>query len=93
MRNPHFKINESRQQKNVEKRKSTRVEQEMICGKHCFLLPNASPKPKFPICDLDCKENCIKIHAAYVRAKEWKYENVASRAAQLLKNHCNYIVG
>ena len=86
--NRHYKIEETRGQKNIEKRKSTRVVQENICGKHCFLMPDASPKPLFPVCDLDCKPDCNKIHAAYVRAREWKYTHVSWMAAHLLHSYC-----
>lgn len=85
----HFKIDESRQQKNIEKRRTVRRTQEGICGKNCFLLPD---EYKFPICDLDCALNCNKVHAAYVRAKEWKYENISRKAATILKTQCQYIV-
>ena len=52
------------------------------CGKKCFLGPNKS----FPICIKNtCKRSKKGIYAAYVRAREWKYNKIASRAKRLLK--------
>lgn len=52
------------------------------CGKKCFLGPNKS----FPICIKNtCKRSKKGIYAAYIRAREWKYNKIASRAKRLLK--------
>ena len=52
------------------------------CGKKCFLGPNKS----FPICIKNtCKRSKKGMYAAYIRAREWKYNKIASRAKRLLK--------
>ena len=54
------------------------------CGPKCFLIPNPRD-PKFPICTSNCKKSVNGLHAAYVRAKQWKYNKVARKAARELK--------
>jgi hypothetical protein len=52
------------------------------CSKKCFLGPNKS----FPICKKNtCKRSRKGIYAAYVRAREYKYNKIASRAKKMLK--------
>lgn len=52
------------------------------CGKKCFLGPNKS----FPICKKNtCKRSKKGIYAAYIRAREYKYNKIASRAKKMLK--------
>lgn len=52
------------------------------CGKKCFLGPNKS----FPICKKNtCKRSKKGIYAAYVRAREYKHNKIASRAKKMLK--------
>lgn len=52
------------------------------CGKKCFLGPNKS----FPICKKNtCKKSRKGIYAAYVRASQYKYKKIATRAKRMLK--------
>ena len=52
------------------------------CGKRCFLGPNKS----FPICTRKtCTINRKGVHAAYGRARQWKYTTVAKKAKKLLQ--------
>jgi hypothetical protein len=64
------------------------------CGEKAFLKPD---ELKFPIVNplsKDCKPDCKMIHAAYVRAKEWHYNDIASKAAALYKsNNCEKELG
>ena len=53
-------------------------------GPHCFLLPN---ELKFPICDSRGKISREGLLAAYKRAREWKYDEVAAKAKHLLDSH------
>ena len=51
------------------------------CGKKCFL----GPKKTFPI----CKKNTYKIsdkgvYAAYIRARQYKHNNISRKANKLL---------
>ena len=63
------------------------------CGKECFLLPE---QEKFPICQSprmtngvsDCKPDCGGIQSALIRARQYKYDDVAEKAKALLKE-CN----
>ena len=57
------------------------------CPKSCFLLPT---EMKFPVCDTSCKQSCAGLHAAYVRAREWKYDDVAARAAREMEKSCGW---
>ena len=48
------------------------------CGSKCFLLPS---KKKFPICNpRSCRINCKGLAAAKIRASQWGYTSVRSRA-------------
>ena len=52
------------------------------CGHKCFLGPGTS----FPICKRNtCKISQRGIHSAYNRARQWKYDKVASKASSLMK--------
>lgn len=51
------------------------------CGSKCFLLPS---ELKYPICNSQCHINKEGVHAAYVRAREWKNDAVAKKALHLL---------
>lgn len=55
------------------------------CNSNCFLFPEAM---KFPICDKNCTIQCAGVHAAYVRAREWKYEEIAKTAELIFQKHC-----
>jgi hypothetical protein len=56
------------------------------CGDKCFLLPE---KNKFPICRPDsCVPDCRGILSAKIRAKQYKYENVANIAESLKNKLC-----
>lgn len=51
------------------------------CGKKCFLGPNKS----FPICKkYTCKVDKRGVQAAFIRARQWGYTNIAKRAKKLL---------
>lgn len=51
------------------------------CGKKCFL----GPKKSFPICSKNtCKINKAGVHAAYVRAKQYKHNTISRKALKLL---------
>jgi len=52
------------------------------CGKKCFLGPNKT----FPICKKrTCKVDRRGVQAAYIRACQWGYKNIAKRAKKLLQ--------
>lgn len=58
------------------------------CGSKCFLLPSAQ---KFPICASSkrggsCKPDCRGLLAAERRARQYKYNNVATRARRMAKS-------
>ena len=63
------------------------------CGDKCFLLPESE---KFPICaspritggHSQCKLDCGGAQAAYIRAQQWKYPEVAEKAKIILEK-CN----
>ena len=60
------------------------------CGNKCFLLPG---KEKFPICPSPrvtggkstCEIDCGGVQAAYNRARQWKYDEVADKAEKILE--------
>lgn len=54
----------------------------------CLLIPD---EMKFPICDKNCEINCAGVHAAFVRAREWKYEDVAKKAENILIASCGRV--
>jgi len=54
------------------------------CGKKCFLGPNKS----FPICKKNtCKISKKGLHAAYIRACQYKHTNISKKALKLLKKY------
>lgn len=60
------------------------------CGEGCFLLPKVK---KFPVCSAlrvgeGCKFNCKGILSAKIRARQYKYPEVAALAEKLEKMHC-----
>ena len=61
------------------------------CGEKCFLIPK---EKKFPVCaatrvkGLECKYDCRGIASAKIRAKQYKYPEVAKLAEQLEKMYC-----
>ena len=47
------------------------------CGRKCFL----GPGKKFPICKKNtCKVSKKGVHAAYIRARQYKYKNISKKA-------------
>ena len=51
------------------------------CGKKCFL----GSKKKFPICKKNtCKISSKGVYAAYIRARQYKYKKISSKAKKLL---------
>ena len=55
------------------------------CGKSCFMMPKDL---KFPVCNKEappCTYNKRGITAAYVRARQWGYEDVATKVQALRK--------
>jgi hypothetical protein len=52
------------------------------CGRKCFLGPGKT----FPICKKNtCKVSSKGLHAAYIRAREWKHKNISRKARKMLK--------
>jgi hypothetical protein len=47
------------------------------CGPKCFLSPG---NRKFPICNPDCTINPYGLEAAYKRARQWGYTDIAKKA-------------
>lgn len=54
------------------------------CGRKCFLGTGKKSK-SYPICSKTCKLNRYGIHAAYVRARQYKNTRIANKAKRLLK--------
>ena len=53
------------------------------CGPACFLKPDTL---SFPICPRDkCEIDCRGVNAAYIRARQWKYDRVGEEALKLKK--------
>lgn len=69
-------------------KRSERIKLYDQCPK-CFLLVVGN-QYKFPVCKPNCTYDCNGIHAAYVRARQYKYEEVAEKAKKLLKSQCNW---
>ena len=67
-------------------KRSERVKLYDQCPK-CFLLVKGK-EYKFPVCKSDCTYDCNGIHAAFVRARQYNYEDVAEKAKHLLKTQC-----
>ena len=78
----------------VIRRRSSRRELLERCGEKAFLKPD---ELKFPIINpfaKDCTPDCKMLYAAYVRAKEWHYNDIATKAAALYKqNDCEKKTG
>lgn len=63
------------------------------CGSKCFLDP---VNEKFPICAKltgrkssgSCEIDCRGVKAAYIRARQWGYDDIARKADRLYKLHC-----
>lgn len=61
------------------------------CGSDCFLIPSAE---KFPICPAlratssPCKVDCRGVKSAQIRAKQWKYLDVAKKAEDIYNKYC-----
>lgn len=61
------------------------------CGRKCFLYPE---QLKFPICrkcyqgKCDCAIDCRGVTAAKVRAREWKYPQIAEAATEIERQKC-----
>jgi len=76
------------------KKGKERIQLMKKCGKDCFLLPS---KMAFPVCArLNGKKNCIKdcrgILSAKIRARQWKYKNVAKRSQRIGKKiGCSWV--
>ena len=52
------------------------------CGKKCFLGPGKT----FPICKKNtCKVSSKGIHAAYIRARQYKHQNISRKAYKMIK--------
>lgn len=73
---------------------SPRIRRKMLetCGEKAFLMPD---KLKFPVVDPDtCEYHCGMIYSAYIRAKQFKYTDVAAKARELFKDiACSRKVG
>jgi len=61
------------------------------CGEKCFLDPEHEA---FPICakltggKSDCQLDCRGVQAAFQRARQWGYEDVAKAAKELSREKC-----
>ncbi|MHB1952586.1 MAG: hypothetical protein ACYCOU_02465 [Sulfobacillus sp.] len=56
------------------------------CGDACFLHPRTRG---FPICPRNkCVISCQGLQAAYNRARQWRYKNIATTAEKLLQEKC-----
>jgi len=62
------------------------------CGDKAFLDPKNEKYPVVKPGDSSCNINCKQAHAAYVRARQWKAEDIAQKAVQLLKSKCPNMV-
>jgi hypothetical protein len=52
------------------------------CGRKCFL----GPKKSFPICKKNtCKVSDKGLHAAYIRARQWKHKNISRKARKMIQ--------
>lgn len=52
------------------------------CGKKCFLGPDKT----FPICKKNtCKVSSQGLHAAYIRAQQYKHKNISKKARKMLQ--------
>jgi hypothetical protein len=52
------------------------------CGRKCFL----GPRKTFPICKKNtCKVSSKGLHAAYIRARQWKHKNISRKAYKMLQ--------
>jgi hypothetical protein len=63
------------------------------CGDDCFLHENEG-FPICPRCDLyagecECKIDCTGVQAAYNRARQWGYDDVAAKATNILNTRCS----
>jgi hypothetical protein len=64
------------------RKKAEREKMLAQCGRKCFLLPS---KLKFPVCRKTCEPDCRGARAAYMRAKQHKYEGVAKAAKKRMR--------
>lgn len=56
------------------------------CGDTCFLKPDTL---SFPICPNNiCKIDCRGVTSAYIRASQWKYNNIKKTAKAIKKKKC-----
>ena len=53
------------------------------CGTKCFLKPETLG---FPICKPNCKVSKYGLEAAYKRARQWGYDDVAKKAKSMMKS-------
>ena len=64
------------------------------CGDGAFLLPESEKFPVVAACrggdHCDCAISCKAVQAAYIRARQWHYDEVAEKALQLRKEKCGY---
>jgi hypothetical protein len=64
------------------------------CGDAAFLMPNELKFPIMAKCGTGaqgtckCEIDCQGVLSAYVRARQWKYTNVANAAKMLLNSKC-----
>lgn len=65
-----------------------RIELQKNCGDRCFLMPKTR---SFPVCpkqtktDKNCSIDCRGVLSAKIRAKQWKYDEVARVAEEVGK--------
>jgi hypothetical protein len=52
------------------------------CGRKCFLGPGKT----FPICKKNtCKVSSKGLHAAYIRARQYKHKNISRKAHKMIQ--------
>jgi hypothetical protein len=72
-------------------KKSNREKLLEKCGRKAFLMPD---ELKFPIMNPKCEYDCSLLFAAYLRAREWHYDDIAEKAANLFnKLNCAEKIG
>ena len=64
------------------------------CGEKAFLKPDELKFPIVSVFSNSCEPNCNMLYAAYTRANQWGYSDVAARAAAMYKsNNCEKELG
>lgn len=64
------------------------------CGESCFLRPNDEgfpicPSPRMTEGNPTCEIDCGGVQAAYNRARQYHYQDIADHAQEILNTRCN----